>query len=125
TKTVGKLHVGRHTVGMRITLESGYGSSTVLSNSPKMQILIDYNMVQTITVDSNHRGGPAMFVTLGGAPRFFKLEASLEDQLTGLTFNSSGYPTQQKKEKVRTSSLGGEHELLAPFCFVYKFHFES
>src|SRR5690606_20939504 len=95
------------------------------SNSPKMQILIDYNMVQTITVDSNHRGGPAMFVTLGGAPRFFKLEASLEDQLTGLTFNSSGYPTQQKKEKVRTSSLGGEHELLAPFCFVYKFHFES
>lgn len=126
-KTDGKLHVGKYTVGMRITLENGYKSSTASPNSSKMQIVIDYNMVQKITVDSNHRGGPAMFVTLISAPRFFKLGPTLEDQFAGLSFSLGDSPGQHKvkKEKVRVSSLGGEHAILAPFCFVYKFHFES
>ncbi|RPA83493.1 RdRP-domain-containing protein [Ascobolus immersus RN42] len=116
----GRIHIGKHSMGM-----------TVYLNRPSYQddgkMRISYNSIVSIIV-GQQGDHPTVTLTMHHAPKFYRVPKAQDDlyELTNAFANFTLTPAQweaQKAKRVPHLDIKGEfqHEMIAPFCFVYRF----
>lgn len=118
----GRFHFGKHATGMTVYIDRP-------GNGDNGKMKISYNSLASIVVgqEGDH---PTITLTMGYAPKFYRIPPQIDELIlsfAGLSLDPAQKEAQmmQRVPHLDVVPNSFEHEMVAPFCFVYRFTLSS